>query len=87
MPVPQPVPQPAVGIIGVIADAADRRIAHRGTVRIVELAVFDFLHAREAFGHDGHVRGHDGIAEAAEFLLVLLFDGRVELFLGNVDCA
>src|SRR5438045_9324800 len=54
-----------------VANRPHGRIAHRGMVRIFELAVFDFLHARETFRHDGHVRGHDVVAEAAEFFLIL----------------
>ena len=62
----------------------DRRIAHRGTVRVVELAVLDFLHARETLVHDGHVRRDDVVAEAPEFLLVLFLDRGMEGFVGDI---
>ena len=66
-----------------VADRPHRRIAHARTIRIVELAVFDFLHAREALLHHEHVRSDDRFAEAAELFFILLLDRREERLVGD----
>ena len=57
----------------------DGDAAHARPVGGVHRAVDDLAHPREALEHDLHVRGDDGVAEAAELLPVLLLDLLVEV--------
>src|SRR5439155_8694142 len=67
----------------VFAGGPERRVAHAGAIRVFQLAVLDFLHAREALHHHFHVRMDDRFAKSTELLLVLLADGVMKLLFGN----
>src|SRR4030095_6102675 len=63
----------------------DRLTAQAGTVRRIERADIDFANALETLSHDFHVRGHDPLAQAAEFFDVLLVDHLTELVPADLE--
>src|SRR6185369_16313062 len=65
-------------------DGAQRRVAHAGTVRIIDFTVTDFLHATEAVFHHFHVGGDDGVTKATELFDVLFLNRGEKEFFRNV---
>ena len=68
-----------------LEDRQQRLAAQRGVIGRGELADGDFLDLREALDHDLHVGLHDGFAQLAELLHVLLVDHLAELLLRDAE--
>ena len=68
-----------------LKDGQQRLAAQAGAVGRGERADLDLLHLLEALGHDFHVGLHDGVAELAELLHVLLVDDFAILLLRDAE--
>jgi hypothetical protein len=68
-----------------LEDGQQRLAAEAGAIGRGERADLDLLHLLEALGHDFHVGLHDGVAELAELLHVLLVDDFAILLLRDAE--
>ena len=66
-------------------DGQQRLAAEAGVIGCGDFADRDLFHALEALQHDFHVRLHDGFAQLAELLHILLVDDLAELLLRDAE--